>query len=94
MKRTIIVLVSVLLGACVTSRDRIGESIDSTWLERRDVLRALDDWRMEGRIALRNGRDGYSGTLSWEQLEDDLADAVASVASPATPGKVARSCSA
>jgi outer membrane lipoprotein LolB len=67
------VLVSVsFLGACVTSRDRIGESIDSTWLERRDLLRDLDDWRMEGRIALRNGSDGYNGTLSWEQLEDDL----------------------
>ena len=61
-----------MLGACVSSRDRIGESIDVDWLERRDLLRQLDDWRMEGRIALRTGSDGYNGTLSWEQLEDDL----------------------
>ncbi len=53
-------------------RDRIGESVDVDWLDRRDLLRSLDDWRMEGRIALKTGRDGYNGTLSWEQLEDDL----------------------
>ncbi len=52
--------------------DRIGESIDPEWLERRDVLRALDDWRLEGRLALSTGQQGYNGTLTWEQLEDDL----------------------
>lgn len=73
MIRSIIALIAVsMLGACVTSRDRIGESIDVDWLDRRDLLRQLDDWRMEGRIALRTGKDGYNGTLSWEQLEDDL----------------------
>jgi outer membrane lipoprotein LolB len=65
-------LLVVVLGGCVTPRDRIGEAIDADWLERRDYLRDLDDWRMEGRIALRAGKDGYNGTLSWEQFEDDL----------------------
>ena len=66
------VLFVVALGGCVSPPDRIGEAIGADWLERRDYLRTLDDWRMEGRIALRAGRDGYNGTLSWEQFEDDL----------------------
>lgn len=65
-------LLVVVLGGCVSPRDRIGEAIGADWLERRDYLRDLDDWRMEGRIALRTGEDGYNGTLSWEQFEDDL----------------------
>ncbi|MGB5211396.1 MAG: lipoprotein insertase outer membrane protein LolB [Gammaproteobacteria bacterium] len=73
MKRFIILLVALTtLGGCVSPRDRIGESVQPDWLERRDYLRSLDDWRMEGRLALRTGRDGYNGTLSWEQLDDDL----------------------
>lgn len=53
-------------------RDRIGEAVEVNWLERRDYLRQIDDWRMEGRLALRAGSDGYNGTLSWEQAHDDL----------------------
>lgn len=74
MKGLIIaVFVVAIIGGCVSPRDRIGEALEVEWLERRDLLRQLDDWRMEGRIALRTGRDGYNGTLSWEQM-DDLLD--------------------
>jgi outer membrane lipoprotein LolB len=73
VKRLIIAFISVaFFGGCVSPRDRIGESVEANWLERRDYLRQLDDWRMEGRLALRAGRDGYNGTLSWEQVDDDL----------------------
>jgi len=65
--------VVIIIGGCVSPRDRIGEALEVEWLERRDLLRQLDDWRMEGRIALRTGSDGYNGTLSWEQM-DDLLD--------------------
>ena len=74
MKGLIIGLAVVLMiGGCVSPRERIGEALEVEWLERRDLLRQLDDWRMEGRIALRTGSDGYNGTLSWEQM-DDLLD--------------------
>ena len=43
------------------------------WLERRDTLRDIAEFRMEGRLALNTGRKGYSGTVSWEQ-NDDLLD--------------------
>jgi outer membrane lipoprotein LolB len=56
----------------VSSRDRMGESLEPEWLERRDTLRAIDDWRLEGRLSLKAGRDGYNGTLSWEQSGSDI----------------------
>ena len=43
------------------------------WLERRDTLRDIEEFRMEGRLALNTGRRGYSGTVSWEQ-NDDIVD--------------------
>jgi outer membrane lipoprotein LolB len=43
------------------------------WLERRDMLREIEEFRMEGRLALNTGRRGYSGTVSWEQ-NDDIVD--------------------
>lgn len=52
----------------MASRDKMGESVDANWLERRDELRAIEDWRVEGKLALKAGRDGYNGTLSWEQF--------------------------
>ena len=73
MRRAAIIFATlVALGGCVSSGDRIGESIDANWLTRRDQLRALDDWRMEGRIALNVGRKGYNGTVSWEQDGEEL----------------------
>ena len=56
----------------MSSRDQMGESLEPEWLERRDTLRALDDWQLEGRLSLKAGRDGYNGTLSWEQSGSDI----------------------
>lgn len=35
--------------------------------ERRATLQALDDWDLNGRVAIAAGTDGFSGGLSWEQ---------------------------
>jgi outer membrane lipoprotein LolB len=56
----------------VSGRDKLGESVEPQWLERRDALRAIDDWRLEGRLSLKAGRDGYNGTLSWEQAGGEV----------------------
>lgn len=56
----------------MAGRDKLGESVDADWLERRDALRAIEDWRVEGRLALKTGKDGYNGTLSWEQFGTDV----------------------
>ena len=56
----------------MSPKNRIGESIEVDWLSHRDAMRQLDDWRMEGRLALKTGPDGYNGMVSWEQLEQNL----------------------
>ena len=69
---SIIVLVAVLAAGCTGPPERPGAPrID--WLERRDMLREIEEFRMEGRLALNTGRRGYSGTVSWEQ-NDDIVD--------------------
>ena len=61
MKRPIIILLAVaLLGGCVTPRDRIGEALSANWLQRRDFLRQIHDWRMEGRLALERAVTGIT----------------------------------
>ena len=68
----IVAVILTCLGGCVSPKNRIGESIEVDWLSHRDAMRQLDDWRMEGRLALKTGPDGYNGTVSWEQLEQNL----------------------
>lgn len=69
---SIIVLIAVLAAGCTAPPGRTGTPrID--WLERRDMLREIEEFRMEGRLALNTGRRGYSGTVSWEQ-NDDIVD--------------------
>lgn len=37
---------------------------------RREVLSSLDAWAFSGRIAVRDGDDGFNGNLHWEQRRD------------------------
>jgi outer membrane lipoprotein LolB len=38
----------------------------------RAALRALTRWHVEGRLAVTAGNDGWSGTFTWTQADDDL----------------------
>jgi outer membrane lipoprotein LolB len=68
----IISLVGGFAAGCAAPPERVAEPrVD--WLERRDMLREIEEFRMEGRLALNTGRRGYSGTVSWEQ-NDDIVD--------------------
>lgn len=68
----IIVLIAVLASGCAGPPERPMVP-RADWLERRDMLREIEEFRMEGRLALNTGRRGYSGTVSWEQ-NDDIVD--------------------
>lgn len=63
---------AVLGSACVAPPERpLMPGVD--WLERREMLQEIEEFRMEGRLSLNTGRRGYSGTVSWEQ-NDDIVD--------------------
>jgi outer membrane lipoprotein LolB len=66
------VLFAVLAAGCKAPPER-PEASRVDWLERRDMLREIEEFRMEGRLALNTGRRGYSGTVTWEQ-NDDIVD--------------------
>jgi len=69
----IMILALTALGAgCVTPPER-APMTGVDWLERREMLQEIEEFRMEGRLSLNTGRRGYSGTVSWEQ-NDDIVD--------------------
>jgi outer membrane lipoprotein LolB len=68
----IMTLFAVLGSGCAKLVERPAAP-GADWLERRDMLREIEEFRMEGRLALNTGRRGYSGTVSWEQ-NDDIVD--------------------
>lgn len=68
----IIGLMAALAAACAGPRERPTEP-GVEWSGRQAMLREIEEFRMEGRLALNTGRRGYSGTVSWEQ-NDDLLD--------------------
>lgn len=72
--RTLLVciLTLVALGGCATPREPAGGFGLADWPQRRDFLRHLDDWRLEGRVALRTADDGYNGSLTWKQTHENL----------------------
>jgi outer membrane lipoprotein LolB len=69
-----IILIGALLAAgCAGPRERPAVDGGVDWVDRREMLRDIEEFRMEGRLALNTGRKGYSGTVSWDQ-NDDLLD--------------------
>jgi len=56
--------VALLAGGCATLEPPV-QTADR--MERRAELQALDDWYLDGRVAVAAGDDGFSGGLNWEQ---------------------------
>ena len=59
-----------MLAGCVTTHDTMKKP--TSWTARRDALTRLEEWQLEGRIALNAGKEGWSGTFSWTQTYDNL----------------------
>ncbi len=62
--RVAAVAVAILAGGCATTPPQVQTE---NWAERRAALQALDDWNLDGRVAVAAGVDGFSGGLNWEQ---------------------------
>lgn len=78
-----LVAVIVLLTACVTSPRRTDVVLDG--VAQRDVIAGLDAWRLEGRVAVAAGSEGFNASLDWNQ---DGADSSVRLASPLGAGSL------
>jgi outer membrane lipoprotein LolB len=60
-----------LLGACATrpAPDAV-TAPESAWLAHRASVETLQDWRIEGRVAVRSDNDGWSADFDWRQTGD------------------------
>jgi outer membrane lipoprotein LolB len=63
-------LLSTLAG-CATTRPATVTPA-TPWAARREALTKLDRWQLEGKIGINAGREGGSGTFSWQQAGDAL----------------------
>jgi outer membrane lipoprotein LolB len=62
--RAAAIAVLLLAGGCATLPPAEGPG---DWPARRAALQSLDDWRLNGRIAVAAGSDGFSGGFDWAQ---------------------------
>lgn len=58
------VAVAFLAGGCATIPE---PAQPGDWPARRIELQSLDDWNLDGRVAVAAGAEGFSGGLSWSQ---------------------------
>lgn len=61
------VLVAVLLAGCASRPMQPEYGID--WDQRAASLVAAHEWRAQGRIAFKSGKDGGQGNMTWEQAD-------------------------
>lgn len=62
-------LIGVLLSGCasIPGTAPSGAPNDVAWQRRHARLMQLQDWDMQGRVAVTNGKDGGSGSMEWRQ---------------------------
>lgn len=69
-KRAAVLLAVGLLGsACATQPRNELPALDS-WQTRQQVLGGLRSWGFSGRIAVSDSKDGFNGSLQWQQRSD------------------------
>lgn len=61
---------ALLLTACA-SRPPVTDAIpEARWIEHRERVIALSEWKLMGRVAIRNDEDGWNAGFDWHQVED------------------------
>jgi outer membrane lipoprotein LolB len=59
----------VLLAACAAEPPVPLKEREAEWRLHREALAALKAWRLEGRIAVRHGDEGWTASLQWREEE-------------------------
>lgn len=68
MKKLAVVALAGLLAGCAGMAPKhYGPPDMAAWRQRLARLSAVDDWRLDGRVAVSNGRQGGSGSLRWTE---------------------------
>ena len=61
--------VGFLQYACSTAPSRVTDpAIEQAYLKRQDILLAQDHWKLAGKLAASDGKEGGSGTFSWHRI--------------------------
>lgn len=68
-KRLASILLTVVVAGCAT-QPQVELPPLGNWESRQEILAGLDNWGFSGRIAVRDGDDGFQGGLHWEQRRD------------------------
>jgi len=66
MRRAALLVVVFALAGCAAPKSAMLPEM-ADWETRRAVLRGLDHWEFNGRIAVRTGEDGFNGKLRYTQ---------------------------
>ncbi len=59
-----LLIISGLVSACVTKTP--SEPQKYNWLERQQLISAIDEWTVKGRIGIKTSDQGFSSSLSWQ----------------------------
>jgi len=62
----------VLVAGCTPVIRDGGVGDADAWAARRGTLAPRDQWRLEGRVAIDAGHEGYTGSLTWDQQGGSL----------------------
>lgn len=78
MKRCLFAAILLVLAGCETLAPRVDGPADlQAWETRQEWLRDIDNWRLEGRVAIAMGEAGWNANLGWtqdgERLEVDFS---------------------
>lgn len=61
----------LLLSACATRAPLVAPAPEASWLAHRETLEALTEWRVQGRVAVRVGEEGWNAHFDWQQQGGD-----------------------
>ena len=61
-----------LLTACTATQQMTPEPDFNAWSARKAAISGVNDWRLNARAGLSVGEQGYNGTLTWQQVYDDI----------------------
>lgn len=61
----------LLLSACTATPSRRADPLaEMAYQQREAILSSLDEWRLSGKLAASDGKDGGSGNFSWQRTSD------------------------